>query len=526
MGNGATLKNRYMGGKSLQKYFREDAWPPMEELLERLHISESKGFELFKAFARIDMNENGLVELDECFKYIGGNRTRFTERIFYHVDCTDEYGRKVMGLKFREFSIVLWNYCSLTPAGLARFVFEIFDIENNESLDQPEVEAIYRMLYDTTEVDSAYLAAYEFDDEDRISKSDFMNISAKTRVLIQPALDYQHRLRKCLGGQYMWDALMNYRKKNFSVHDTQADNLNDAIESIIRSHNTNKRKVITTDNILAENKQKLQFDMELAERELKLREKQLLNEKRLQEMNAEDRKMIEAWKAYNDCREFFSQEEFLLDDVWRRHELRDEMYTLYDEAVEASKEYWDWKVRKDIVTTEGTEADHEARYQDYLLTDEGKVLHQFYLLYYLFEILEEVIRTKNAKNKYYSEDKKNEKQMTIETTLEDLIKTLTGITDTSLTQKEHDKKINALKHRVFDDEIKTAKKYAKKSEWQEAERKTHKDIAAQIKVRTMTELHKRIEIEKEERKREYVRKAFDIATNFGSRITRYVMYVC
>ena len=90
MGNGA-LKNRYMGGKVLLKFFREDTWPTVEEIFSYLLISEGRGFELFKSFAAADQNENGLVDLNECFKHLGGRRTRFTERIFYSVRSLRNY---------------------------------------------------------------------------------------------------------------------------------------------------------------------------------------------------------------------------------------------------------------------------------------------------------------------------------------------------------------------------------------------------------------------------------------------------
>ncbi len=40
----------------------------------------------------------------------------------------------------------------------------------------------------------------------------------------------------------------------------------------------------------------------------------------------------------------------------------------------------------------------------------------------------------------------------------------------------------------------------------------------------MAALHLRLKTEEEERRREYIRNAFDIATNFGSRITRSVLF--
>eukprot|EP01034_Spumella_vulgaris_P023255 gene23255-29460_t len=87
--------------------------------------------------------------------------------------------------------------------------------------------------------------------------------------------------------------------------------------------------------------------------------------------------------------------------------------------------------------------------------------------------------------------------------------------------KDHDKKLLLLKHRNFDDEMKLVRKYAKSSERAEADEKAHKELSRLIRVKTMAALHLRLKTEEEERRREYIRGAFDIATNFGSRITRW-----
>ncbi len=100
MGVAASVNSRYMGGKTLLKFFREDTWPALADLFERFDMNESRGFEVFKAFARTDVNEDGLVDLDECFRFLGGRRTKFTERILWSDSTVDEVGDKISGLNF------------------------------------------------------------------------------------------------------------------------------------------------------------------------------------------------------------------------------------------------------------------------------------------------------------------------------------------------------------------------------------------------------------------------------------------
>ena len=115
MGSGQT-RIRYIGGKVPQKYFSEEMWPKSEEYLRKLSIDESRGFELFKIFCKIDTDQSASLDVDECMAYFGGRRTRFTERVF----DTIEIGNEKEGLNFVDFAFTMWNFCTLNSAGLAR----------------------------------------------------------------------------------------------------------------------------------------------------------------------------------------------------------------------------------------------------------------------------------------------------------------------------------------------------------------------------------------------------------------------
>ena len=150
MGVTFAKQQRYMKGKVPMKYWQEDMWPDIEDLFLKLHIDQQKGVDLFLAFCAMDTDAGGTVDLDECFAYLGGVRTKYTERIWFKEGHINEEGEYEEGLSFREFAIVCWNYCTMSAAQMARSIFEIFDVEGADELERADVEAMYRLMYDSS----------------------------------------------------------------------------------------------------------------------------------------------------------------------------------------------------------------------------------------------------------------------------------------------------------------------------------------------------------------------------------------
>jgi hypothetical protein len=70
----------------------------------------------------IDTDENGSTDLNENLTYFGGHRTKFTERLFYtEGEYNDLIDKK--GFEFKEWVVVIWNYCSYYHHHLARYDF-------------------------------------------------------------------------------------------------------------------------------------------------------------------------------------------------------------------------------------------------------------------------------------------------------------------------------------------------------------------------------------------------------------------
>lgn len=91
------------------------------------------------------------------------------------------------------------------------------------------------MLYDTTDHDTKHIQLIKFDENGRISKEKFMKHMKSKKFIIRPALDYQTRIRRMLGGLIMWEGLTGYRKRHFSVYDNKSTTLEDSFRAIIAS---------------------------------------------------------------------------------------------------------------------------------------------------------------------------------------------------------------------------------------------------------------------------------------------------
>lgn len=272
MGNGHV--RRYIGGKRPHKYFSEDLWAECSDLLLKLNIDEGKGFEIFDIFSKIDKDESGTVEVEECLKFFGGKRTKFSSRIFEVLDSNT-----TQGMPFVDFTTTMWNFCTLSTILMARFVFEIFDVDNAGVLEVPDIEAMYRMLYDVDKHDQKVVDTVKFDADGKVSKDNFMARVRSKKALIRPALEYQSRLRSALGGLIMWESLTGYRKRYFSVFDTQvfliccfylfhveqSTTLEESFKAILMSEDPNKKEVaLQADEILHLEREKLQVAADIA----------------------------------------------------------------------------------------------------------------------------------------------------------------------------------------------------------------------------------------------------------------------
>jgi hypothetical protein len=202
-----------------------------------------------------------------------------------------------------------------------------------------EIGAIYRMLYDADEHDTKIVTTFPLDGDGKVTKEKFIKYVKSKKALISPAIEYQSRMRKHLGGLIMWEQLTGYRKRNFAVFDQKSRTLDEAFVAIINSPDPNKKVIplTATEKVIIE-QNKIKEAAELARQQLVEFERHRADEKRKVQSGQEDRAMSLAWMALEAKKYAFRELEFTTSTIMDRQEARDEVYAVLDKAVEV----WLW----------------------------------------------------------------------------------------------------------------------------------------------------------------------------------------
>ena len=527
MGGAFTKKQRYMKGKVPEKFWQEDMWPKVEDLFEKWHIDKHKGLDMFMAFCAMDADAGGTVDLEECFAYLGGKRTKFTERIWYSDSKINEDGEYEEGLDFEEFAIVCWNYCTISPFCMAKTVFEILDIDHANELERPDIECLYRMLYDCDEHDEYYIKELPWSAEKTITKAAFANHVSSNKHIIQPCLDYQRRLRKKFGGFILWETLSGHRRRQFAVYDEQSATMEEALVAIVKSEDPNrKQRKQQADLVLNEARKAAEAEAKAAEEELRAIERAKEEENRKEQLTAEDRFMKLYWIALDAHRDKFEKDDFTVDRAYDRHEEKQEMYELFDKYKVAQDEYWEMKDEKELAIQVGTEDDHNARYNDLLKTPEGRQEMEHVVLGHALKTkMNQLEAGRLAKARSGIVPKKTPKEYDIDNALSEIDKKKDRIIHNRILIAA-----GALKSKVkaaqirpvdFKDENKLMKNVCNKIEIKQAEKDARNEIFEATKARAVASAEAFIAKRKKERETDLKRVEFELATTYGSRITRW-----
>ena len=486
-------------------------------------------------------------------------RTKFTERIFSreflsHIEIEDlrddaeENFQPTEDYSFKEFIIIVWHFCTLNNGGIARYIFEIFDPGNLGTLEKADVEAMYRFLFDTAEHDERCInAIYPFDENEKISKEDFiLYSSAKTKKqnindasrsakiftlgryvfkntdLIEPAIQVQELLRSKLGSVSIWNTLTNYRTRYYSTLEAECSTLTEAVGEILRREVEKMEKLERSAELeLQEARRRVLEENEAVQREIKERELQEEREMRKIRATARDAPMSAALAVFEDRKQAFIHTEFTLDDVWERREARLELFALLDEYVKQAREYWEWKFQHETEVIEGSPEDFEYRYQDYIKTPDGKAVHDLMVLYNVYQRMQNVITAKNSKRKDDSMNNKSTHEMFVEKYLLELQKLQDSVLAHDVDPQEMTRRLFRLKEKDLQVEEDYAKKKAPKNDWIQAQSDAHIKLSDILKEKTLHEFKKDLEIRKEEKRREFIRRDFELSSTFGSRITKW-----
>lgn len=539
MGSGAS--RRYIGGKRPDLYFREDLYPTMEVLLLKLDLDEERAFKIFEIFVKVDTDVSEKVSITELHKYLGGNRTKFTDRVLLATDNNiyDAIALKE-GINYFTFVTNLWNYCTLSVSGIARYCFEVFDVDNVNTLERPDLESMYRMLYDCDDCDSEQLSYLPLDARDEsLDKTRFVDHCRRNRHFVLPALEYQARLQRRVGGRVLWALLGAFRARRFGVHDDTARTVHDALVAILNSEEVRKKtEVEDVDRILEEQARKHAEEEAEFKRELEERERAELERLQLEKLRPEDKVLIDGWKELDELKLEYSETKWTIEKLDKKKHQRQLIYDFYDRMAALYTVYWKKKEDKEIDITTGTADDHWARMRDYIKTKNGAILAKRTKLFKVFNIinkkLEEKAKKKGfniKKNQSVKRKTKQEVQIEIaianlethvneEKEIEELYKTdaVAGRAKQKMLDEKYSKETEKT---MFRNEEDTAKYYSNAEDFELAQKEAELELFEKIRDRTMNELNNSIEYAREERRRFLLKKEFDIMTNFGSRNTKW-----
>lgn len=122
-------------------------------------------------------------------------------------------------LNFEEFLICCWNILTATDIFLAKFVFELFDVDKSGYLTVIELHELVHILCGV-ESDSAHYLALELQKEnlmegDYISFATFFTFVNQDPVLLLPVCQARDRLRKETLGTKRWIEITKQKSEDF-----------------------------------------------------------------------------------------------------------------------------------------------------------------------------------------------------------------------------------------------------------------------------------------------------------------------
>lgn len=85
----------------------------------------------------------GWVDLKKLYKYINVQPTAFCEYVFNYYNTSDQKGF----INFRDFVVILWNFCTLSAPTLVDYVFSVYDADNSKDIDLQEAKILIQDMY-------------------------------------------------------------------------------------------------------------------------------------------------------------------------------------------------------------------------------------------------------------------------------------------------------------------------------------------------------------------------------------------
>lgn len=484
---------RYIGGKRPENFFKDEVWPTVEKLFSKIGLTEEMSLELLKIFASLDVEEDGEISVSEIMSFFGGGRSTYVERIYAtYID----YENTKQKFTFKDFVLTIWNFATFDSRQIARFLFELMDPDNLSILEKPDVETMYRLMYECDEYDPYYIDIMPFDKDERIPKKIFIEFLRQKVHLIQPGLDYQQVVRRKCGGEKLWERVRVHRKKYFHTYEEEAKTLEDALHLILRSEPLVKEEVqIDADDELKRQKTALHLKIDEDKQAFVERQGQKAELKRLAEVIApEDLLVDEKWSRLDsECRKFEGMR-FLISNPLKRTQERARLYELFDDAAKTELSRLADLEMKELAYKEGTEEDRNARLMDHVKTEAGGLEFERQTMMEVVRAVHESLVAAPQEGKAYA----------------DRLKMVERVLDKMQNQGQRQQR-----------QAKEIAKFASKKDFETAERRAAENMLRLLMDDLLAGVRKKHGQTREAALQRHKKREYSLAVQYGSRATKW-----
>lgn len=171
---------------------------------QRLGLQQTTLDKLFGIFSRIDTTGQGVVDLEQFYRFFRLDRSPFADRVFSVLD-TDGSGN----IDFREFVLSIWNFCSMDLRALLSFSFTLFDTNGSGRIDREDMRTLIQEVYGKTleknERIARILQEAAGSEGGLITFEAFKDLNRQFPNLMFPAHSMQEALREQVLGRAFWE---------------------------------------------------------------------------------------------------------------------------------------------------------------------------------------------------------------------------------------------------------------------------------------------------------------------------------
>lgn len=194
---------------------------------------------LWVAFCRINKSLDGAIAKDEFIQYF---RADFQQSHSYIDKCFQYFDTTGSGtIDFLEFTIGVWNICTMEVDALSNFAFDLFDVDlPHGELSFPDIERMMIEVFGedgikcgTGKVAMDEITLYAEERGGRMKLADFTIYTYRHQLILFPVFTLQKAIQHRVMGNHFWRRVERKRPK------AQTQGLDPKeVQTLLRTHRT------------------------------------------------------------------------------------------------------------------------------------------------------------------------------------------------------------------------------------------------------------------------------------------------